>query len=221
MKSITLVAIDGIGTETTKYQEICEKIIKKFGFLNINEVLFITANKNYFNSNFNVIYTDRLYYLDLNVLLFQKLINFSNGEYFMTIQTDGYPLNDNLWDDQFLNYDYIGAPWPKGMGWTPDAPLVGNGGFSIRSRKLYEITKNITGYADYFRTYGVNEDVMLSFKLRSFLEENKINFAPVDIASRFSVEIPLSDDHNINTAFGFHGKNHLEKLIENNDKRML
>ena len=51
--------------------------------------------------------------------------------------------------DEFLNFDYIGAPWSEKVQVSPDLVLdmkenqVGNGGFSLRSHKLAQITSKI------------------------------------------------------------------------------
>ena len=34
----------------------------------------------------------------------------SDNDFVMVIQEDGHIVNPNLWDDEFLKYDYIGAP---------------------------------------------------------------------------------------------------------------
>jgi hypothetical protein len=213
MKKITLVAIDGLGTETDDYEKLCILIHKNFKCLNIDEILFFTSNINYKNNNFNVKYLEKpLNYLDLNVLMLQNIADYSDAEKFIFVQLDGYPLNEDLWDERFLDYDYIGAPWPAGKPWTGNNSVVGNGGFCIRSRKLYNITKNISNYPNYFINGRINEDVFISVLLRPYLENHGIKFAPVELAKKFSIEIPISADHKIENCFGFHGKSHLQKL---------
>ena len=54
----------------------------------------------------------------------------------LIIQHDGFILNHKAWDNEFLNYDYIGAP----VYWMGNKLIeVGNGGFSLRSKKLLKI----------------------------------------------------------------------------------
>ena len=48
------------------------------------------------------------------------------------MQWDGYAVNPGAWDAAFLDCDYLGAKW----SWHKDAMRVGNGGFSLRSRRL-------------------------------------------------------------------------------------
>src|SRR5450631_1420841 len=50
----------------------------------------------------------------------------------LVTQWDGFAVNASAWQDEFLQYDYIGAPWPH----MPRAEAVGNGGFSLRSARL-------------------------------------------------------------------------------------
>jgi hypothetical protein len=52
----------------------------------------------------------------------------------LLVQWDGYVCNPDAWDPAFLDCDYIGAKW----FWHNDAMRVGNGGFSLRSRRLLE-----------------------------------------------------------------------------------
>jgi hypothetical protein len=212
MKSLSLTIIDGLGTETEQYENIAQYVLNNFKKIPITEVLFLTPNKDYKNPSFNVKYINKLDYCDLNELMFQGLVSYSNTDKFMVIQTDGLPLNQHHWDDEFLNYDYIGAPWPAGMRWTGNSPLVGNGGFSIRSRQLYGITRAFSGFRDFHLQTLTNEDVAISLVVRKMLEENGIKFAPVELAKKFSIEIPISEDHTLESCFGFHGKKYIEIL---------
>jgi hypothetical protein len=49
---------------------------------------------------------------------------------------------------------------------------------------------------------------MLSVVVRSQLEERGIRFAPVELARKFSVEIPIDENHILKNSCGFHGKRH-------------
>ena len=52
----------------------------------------------------------------------------------LLIQWDGYVVNPEAWDPAFLGCDYLGAKWY----WHDDGMRVGNGGFSLRSRRLLD-----------------------------------------------------------------------------------
>src|SRR4051812_24457294 len=47
-----------------------------------------------------------------NYKIIYELPNYITTEYCMLIHSDGYIINPLLWDDSWLSYDYIGAPWP-------------------------------------------------------------------------------------------------------------
>ena len=55
-------------------------------------------------------------------------------DFVQIIQWDGYVINGPAWTNEFLDYDYIGARW----WFRKHDRNVGNGGFSLRSRRLLE-----------------------------------------------------------------------------------
>ena len=55
-----------------------------------------------------------------------------HGEKILVYQHDSFLFRDGI--DQYLAYDYVGAPWPRKQGLTRTG--VGNGGLSVRSRRL-------------------------------------------------------------------------------------
>jgi hypothetical protein len=97
------------------------------------------------------------------------------GEKVLYFQIDSVLCSNSTYKlTDFLEYDYIGAPWHKGG--------CCNGGISLRSRtKMLQLFEN-----DHtrFRLYITNEDVWLHRHL------SRINgrIAPTDIAKTFSVE---------------------------------
>ena len=109
----------------------------------------------------------------------------------LCIQWDGYVLDPSNWDPAFLDYDYIGAPWPH----FADGMRVGNGGFSLRSRRLVDACANLP-------ISDEPEDVAICRTHRQFLEERfGLRFAPEELARRFAYErmAPTGKE------FGFHG----------------
>lgn len=72
--------------------------------------------------------------------------------YVLTIQDDGFPLRPGL--EEFVGkWDYVGAPWfHHGLSYHslyPHKYSVGNGGFSLRSKRLCETASRI--YKKWFR----------------------------------------------------------------------
>lgn len=110
----------------------------------------------------------------------------------LVVQWDGYILDPSKWNDAFLHYDYIGAPWPH----FDDDHTVGNGGFSLRSRKLLQACRNIP------QGELANEDIMICRTHRTFLEAKfDLRFAPASLAQEFSFE----RTQRTGREFGFHG----------------
>ena len=156
-------------------------------------------------------YTD-----EYNFITLKLVPHIVTEPYNIIIHSDGFAVNANAWDDKFLDYDYIGARWNNGA--------VGNGGFCLRSRKLYdalldmdvksktsdypqEVINNSENYV--FDGYGdkvIPEDNIICKIHRKELEEKyEIKFADGDIADKFSIEHNMSSSW-LGKSLGFHGK---------------
>jgi hypothetical protein len=135
---------------------------------------------------------------DYSDLLLTGLRRYVSGTHVLIIQWDSFILHPELWTDDFLRYDYIGAVWPH----HPDTP-VGNGGFSLRSVKLLEALESPKN------TKRHPEDFCICVDNKATLEkEFGIRFAPTNVAEQFAVE--RADWH---PAFGFHGFFNFGKVL--------
>ena len=118
----------------------------------------------------------------------------------LCVQWDGYVLDASHWRADFLGYDYIGAPWPH----FDQGGSVGNGGFSLRSRRLLEACRDLD------LAPGEAEDIAICRTHRAFLEcERGIRFAPEEAARLFAYErhSPTGQE------FGFHGAFNLARIL--------
>lgn len=115
----------------------------------------------------------------------KDLANYFNTEFVLVIQWDGFIWNPELWEDEFLKYDYIGAPWPTDLLYPgiPKKFTVGNGGFSIRSKRLQNFMRD-----DDNIILHKAEDVAICQYNRPYLEKCGFTYAPEDVARRFSLE---------------------------------
>lgn len=147
---------------------------------------------------------------DYSSFMLYELCKYIETDYVLVVQYDGYILRPNMWQDSFLNYDYIGAPWSKNLHFTKKGTniRVGNGGFSLRSKKLLNSFNSLNLSFNDFGTGYFNEDGAICNYYRSELESFGVNIAPVEVASKFSCETICDDSCSI--PFGFH-KNY--KLI--------
>ena len=148
---------------------------------------------------------------DYNQMIFQNLHKYFETSHCLIVQADSFVVNSDLWKDEFLEFDYIGGPWPNKIQVNPNLVLhleknpVGNGGFSLRSHKLAKTTAKINFNSLNFPIKA--EDVVICYFLYQEMIDNGIRFAPPKLAAQFSME---NVDHlygqNVNSVFGFHGK---------------
>ena len=140
--------------------------------------------------------------------ILKKLPLIVKTPFVLLIQWDGYVLDPTCWLPEFRQYDYIGAKW----AWPKDALTVGNGGFSLRSRKLLEaVARPRFEISRIINKEKVHEDEYICRVHRSALEnEYGIRFAPETIADRFAYERILPD----RPTFGFHGFFNMWRHIE-------
>lgn len=139
-----------------------------------------------------------------------KLSDYIETDYALIVQADGYVINSISWRDEFLDYDYIGAPFnlPRDEFSYRDVNgkifRVGNGGFSLRSKKLIDLPNKLNLEWKPFHGF-YNEDGFICAMNRHIYEDNGMNFAPLDVAKYFSHEADIPETQGIQP-FGFHGK---------------
>ena len=152
------------------------------------------------------------------------LYKYVETEYCLVVQSDGFVLNANKWNPIFLEYDYIGAPWPMDLKLQPGnitldltRNSVGNGGFSLRSKRLLQETAKINFHELSFPTKS--EDLILCHFLFQEMLNAGVKFPAPELAAQFSIESPTAAyGQNPSTSFGFHGKE-LRDLIFTNAQR--
>jgi len=135
--------------------------------------------------------------------ILKELDRYIETGFALVMQYDGYVLNGACWSSAFQHYDYVGAPWKYADGMT-----VGNGGFSLRSKRLLRALQDP-------EIAPLNpEDIAICRTYRPLLEKRHgIRFAPPEVAARFSFEsLPPPGP-----TFGFHGIDHLYYLLGMSD----
>jgi len=148
--------------------------------------------------------------------ILSQLPSYVTTPHYLIVRTDGFILNPEAWDDEFLKYHYIGAPWgyhplnycPPHQPVGPNTS-VGSGGFSLRSRLLGMTTQGIfhemsrqSGFAE---QHWSPEDCFIARDIRPLLETKGFRFAPESLAARFSCENKLYTNQ-----FGFQGEDTLK-----------
>jgi hypothetical protein len=151
---------------------------------------------------------------EYNLFCIKELHKYVNTDFCLIVQPDGFVVEPRLWSDFYLQYDYIGAPWDLKLSRevlikcnmhsnNDQLNIVGNGGFSLRSKKLLEECSKLE-YTNPF----LEEDCMVSALHRKHLKEKGIKYAPLDIAQQFAMESPVNNKSIVGNTFGFHGRHH-------------
>ena len=156
---------------------------------------------------------------DYNEIVFQDLHKYFETSHCLIVQSDSFVVNSNLWKEEFLEFDYIGAPWSNKIQLNPNLVLhlekntVGNGGFSLRSHKLTETTAKINFTSLKFPLKS--EDIIICHYLYKEMLNNGIRFAPPELAAQFSMEnVNHLYGQDVNSVFGFHGKHLREYFLK-------
>ena len=148
-----------------------------------------------------------------------SLHKYINTSHIIIVQWDGFIINPSKWDLNFLKFDYIGAPFiPREDDKKYCRDLnngfytIGNGGFSLRSKRLLEAPSKYK-LVDNHKFTNFHEDGFFCVYHRSFLESKGYKWAPFEIANKFSIESPLSIKDLKDLPLGFHGKKMLYLLF--------
>lgn len=206
LKDVTLVCIDDINTKMAS--EVVEGVSTFIDFTDVK--FFSSKDENLVTNKISPINN----LTDYNNFIVKELHKHIDTEFLLFIQTDGYPLNPDAWLDEYYRYDYIGAPWT----WVPMShreklcpvgQCVGNGGFSLRTKKILEESAKYdydpedkeliplhSGNGSH-----VEEDTFMCRVIDKELKSKGITFAPCELATFFAVENRI-----YSAQFGFHGK---------------
>jgi len=216
LPNVTLICIEG--TENSEKASLALEYSSQD--INFKEVVLISPTlPSNILGNIKYYPISKLTWDEYNKFIIKELHSYFTTDYCILIQTDGFIINSHLWSDEFLKYDYIGAAWDfekypfqinpinpnvinsKGI---KNLNRVGNGGFTLRSKKLLETTSQCP-----FECVGP-EDVFICNDFYDYFTEHGIKFAPIEIANLFSKD-PIFD---VESTFGFHGNKDLINTIK-------
>ncbi|MDA7437948.1 hypothetical protein N8773_01120 [Candidatus Pseudothioglobus singularis] len=142
---------------------------------------------------------------DYSHFILVRLNEYIHTNYCLVTQWDGWVINKDFWDSNFLKFDYIGAVWPH-----HDDNKIGNGGFSLRSKKLLKSTKLMVQNEVNLPSNLIEDDYICREKRLTLENEYQVKFPSDEIANKFSVEgngIP-------NKSFGFHGMDNFNVVMK-------
>lgn len=157
---------------------------------------------NIFNDNKNVQFIEIILQEDNvnfynNLLLTKEFWNKFEEENLLICQEDSIIFNSKFKLQDFLEFDYIGAPWPKNQ--KENKNNVGNGGFSFRKKskmlemleidnpnKYLNLSENVINYINNANLENPPEDIFFSNLL---INTNKGYVADYMTAGKFSTEL--------------------------------
>lgn len=125
------------------------------------------------------------------------------------IHWDGYPVQIEAWNSEFLLYDYCGSPWPN--------KLVGNNGLWLFSQKLLDGIEHLNLPSTAEACHGSDKKICIEY--RQQLIDFGVKFCPYELAFQFSTETYGYYDNphgfKYNGSFGFHGLYSISSRMKN------
>lgn len=156
--------------------------------------------------------------IDYSIFMLKNAVKFVDTKHCLVVQHDGYIINPEAWNSDWLNYDYIGPIFIQDH--AIDA-RVGSGGFSLRTKKLMEFVAKRTPEWDgspesteaVQKKLGSYEDGVICHGLRPDIVKAGMKFAPPSAAAKFAQggypHIASRDPHDrqyyVERPFGHHG----------------
>lgn len=138
---------------------------------------------------------------EYNRIMLRELAAHVHTSHVLIVQWDGFITHPELWRPEFLSVDYIGAPWYHGG----HPGMVGNGGFSLRSKRLLNALATLSDLDT-----REPEDMVICVQRRAELErEHGICFAPLEMAQAFGCEYGQ-----YRACFGFHGMHNFAHVMD-------
>lgn len=137
-----------------------------------------------------------------------ELYKYIETDHIILVHADGFIVNPEKWQDDFLDYDYIGAPWPLPKDDYSYRDFYGNiirvgNSVSLRSLKLLKLPSELELDWDNVDHGFFHEDGFLAVQNRHVLQKNGIEFAPLSVAVAFSREKTILENKGVEP-FAFH-----------------
>jgi len=206
LPNITLVAV-----ATKEVEETAKALQYSQLGLEFDEVLFFASYDPCHGRNTNYSFQKILPFKDVGEwgrFVVFELHKFIRTKYIILIHADGFIVHPEEWSDEFLDYDYIGAPWPLPKDSFSYRDKRGNiirvgNSVSLRSKKILELPEKIgLDWEDAEHGY-FHEDGFLCVQHREILIKHGINFSPLSVACHFSRERTISENKGVKP-FAFH-----------------
>ena len=192
LKNISLIAV------TSGEEDECIKALEYSSrYIDFGEIILFT-DKQIKHKNIRVVGAPKFNNIsEWGRFIVFDLYKFIKTDYVLLVHPDGFVVNPSKWSDDFLQFDYIGAPWrlPKDRISFRDhygnIIRVGNS-VSLRSKRLLSLPSKIGLEWCDFDGDVPHEDGFICVQHRhTFVENHGIKYAPLNIAMHFGREHPI------------------------------
>lgn len=204
LPNVTLLAMSSV-----KIWDTVKALRHSMKKIEYGEVVLVSHSKPFYLSNkIHFKKTERINNIDdFNYKMVYDLGQYVDTDYVMIIHYDGFVVHPEEWRDEFLEYDYIGAPWPVNSGddfkdSKGQVCRVGNS-VSLRSKRLLEYPGKAEIPWEPLSSGWFNEDTFLCCKHKNEMEQEGMKWAPLEVAVCFSHETDLPENEGV-TSFAFH-----------------
>ena len=210
LPQVTLVAMTSVNVKET-----IQAMVYSMRGIECGDAVIITHKKPHgLPKEIRYSHTDELKSIDdFNYKMVYELGDHIHTDYAMIVHADGFIVHPEMWRDEFLDYDYIGSPWPipKEGDTTTYRDINGNicrvgNSVGIRSKRLMDFPKkkNIPWEGEYaFGKMWFHEDGFIWCKRKHLLEAEGMRIAPLEVAKYFGHEHMIPEVEGI-TPFCFH-----------------
>ncbi len=205
LPNVTLVAMTSVNIYET-VRAMCYSMRE----IEFGDAVLVTDKKPWFlPKSIRYSHTSKLDSIDkFNYKMVYELKDHINTDFCLVVHADGFVIHPELWRDEFLDYDYIGSPFPMPTNdyayrdRKGEISRVGNS-VSIRSKRLLEYPSEHNlkwekGFDDYY-----NEDIFLCCLAKNEMEEHGLRWAPLEVAVLFGREHMIPENKGIEP-FVFH-----------------
>ena len=202
---VTLVAM----TSVNVYETVQAMKYSMRG-IDFGDAVLVTDKKPwYLPKGIRYSHTSKLDSIDkFNYKMVYELKDHIRTDFCLVVHADGFVIHPEKWRDEFLEYDYIGSPWPlpKNDYAYRDSKgqicRVGNS-VSLRSKRLLEYpAAHDLKWEKVFDGF-YNEDIFLCCYHKNAMEAEGMRWAEFDTALQFGREHPLPENKGIEP-FVFH-----------------
>ncbi|MBE5835578.1 MAG: hypothetical protein E7309_13165 [Butyrivibrio sp.] len=210
LPEVTLVAMTSVNVKET-----IKAMLYSMKGIDFGDAVLITDKKPFgLPKSIRYSHTSKLDNIDaFNYKMVYELGDHINTDFAMIVHADGYIVHPEMWREEFLDYDYIGSPWPmpKDGDTTTYRDVNGNicrvgNSVGIRSKRLMDYPKKAGIPWEGEEAYGkmwFHEDGFICCKIKHILEKEGMKIAPLEVAVYFGHEHMIPEVQGI-TPFCFH-----------------